>query len=150
MKKNDEEHRIQCAFIKLARMYLAHTAYIIYANPNQGYTGGKEGSKEQRKALRWGAYFKEEGKLEGVPDTFLAWPRLGFAGLYIEFKLPKCEIRGIKKTYLSKAQKSVIETLRDAGYCVAVCRDAMDAYELLKRYTLGSEKDEVMNDWNWK
>jgi hypothetical protein len=133
--RNQEEHRIQCDFINLARIYLAHTAYIIYANVNESYGGTK-------KDMIRGAKFKREGRLAGVPDTFLAWARLGFHGLYIEFKAPRGR--------LSDKQKSVIKALRDAGYCVAVCRDAIDAYGLLKRYTLGSEKDEVMNDWNWK
>ena len=143
MKKKDHEHDIQCAFIKIARMYLRDTGKIVYAVPNQGQAGGS-------KAAWWGAYFKKEGKLAGVPDTFIAWARLGFHGLYIEFKLPKDEIAGMSKTYLSQDQKEVIPQLREAGYCVAVCRDAVDAFELLKRYALGAKKDEVMREHNWK
>jgi hypothetical protein len=140
--KNDAEHQIQCEFIKLARMWMPKER-IVYAVPNQGQAGGK-------KAAIWGAYFKKEGKLAGVPDVFIAWPRLGFNGLYIEFKLPNNELRGTKKTYLSTDQKEVIPALRGSGYCVAVCRDAVDAFELLKRYALGECADDVMQDHNWK
>lgn len=139
----DREHHMQVAFFKIARMYLAHTPHIIYANPNQGQYGGKS-------AARKGAYFKAEGKLSGVPDTFLAWARLGFHGLYIEFKLPNDPVTGKGKTYLSKEQKALIPQLRETGYCVAVCRDITDAFELMKRYTLDEDADLVMREHNWK
>jgi hypothetical protein len=131
--KSDVEHKIQSAFIKLARMWLPDER-IVYAIPNQG-----EGSKVQ------GAKFKREGRLPGIPDVFVAWARLGYNGLYIEFKKPKPN-----KSYLSTSQKTVIPQLRNAGYCVAVCRDAEDAFNLLRRYALGSKKEHVMQDHNWK
>lgn len=133
--KSQEEHHIQCEFVKIARYYLNGTGRILYANVNESYGGTKAD------VIR-GAKFKREGRLSGVPDIFIAWPRLGFHGLYIEFKKPKA--------YLSQNQKEVIERLREAGYCVAVCRSASDAYDLLVRYTIESHEDNVLKDHNWK
>jgi hypothetical protein len=152
MKSNRQlEHEMQCAFVNLADTYLEHTGYVGYANPNQGTTGGNRGSQKQRQAVIMGHRMKREGKKAGIPDWFLAWPRLGFHGLYVEFKLDKNELLGIKKkTFLSEAQKEMVDALRNAGYCVAVCRDAEDAFELLKRYTLGADKCAVMQEHHWK
>lgn len=135
MPKNDEEHRIQCAFVSVARMWMPKEV-VLYAVCNESYGGTK-------KDMLRGKKFKAEGRLPGVPDIFIAWPRLGFHGLYIEFKKSK-------GGSLSVNQREVIEKLRVKGYCVAVCRCAADAMELLKRYALGSHEDNVMNDHNWK
>ena len=150
MGQRSEENRIQTAFVKLANMYLHGTGRIGYANPNQGTTGGKTGTQAKKQAMIQGAKMKREGKVAGIPDWFLAWGRLGYHGLYIEFKLETDKLQGIKRSNLSTAQKNIVPMLRDAGYCVAVCRDAIDAFELLKRYTIGADRDAVMRDHNWK
>lgn len=135
--KSKVEHKIQCDFIGLARMYLPDE-YLVYSNQNESYGNTKDD-------MIRGKNMKAAGRLAGIPDVFIAWPRLGFHGLYIEFKKPKPN-----KTYLKPHQRDTIEKLRIAGYCVAVCRDAVDAFELLKRYTLGADPDAVIGEHNWR
>ena len=88
----------------------------LYHIPN----GGKRGKAEAGR-------FKAMGVKRGVPDLFLAEPRDGYHGLYIEMKR-------VKGGELSREQKDWIEALRASGYRVEVCKGWQAASVVLIDY----------------
>ena len=74
---------------------------------------------------------KAEGVVAGVPDVFLASPRQGFHGLYIEMKRRK-------GGSLESSQKDIIARLRQAGYRVEVCKGWLEAREVVENYLTGA------------
>lgn len=113
-RPSDNEHRIQCACIKLFRYLYPH--YIIYAIPNGG----------QRNAIV-AAKLKAEGVLAGIPDIHIPMARNGYHSLYIEMK------NGNKGT-ISDKQKDMIEKLKAEGNKVVVCRSVEEFEKEIKEY----------------
>lgn len=113
-RSSDNEHRIQCACVRLFR-YL-YPNEIIYAIPNGG----------QRNAIV-AAKLKAEGVLAGVPDLHIPIARNGYHSLYVEMK-------NGKKGVLSEHQKCVIDKLREYGHKVAVCRSVEEFEKEIKDY----------------
>ena len=113
-RKTPSEHQEQVNLV--ARVRLLYPDVIIYAIPNGGYRHLKE-------AVR----LKAEGVLAGIPDLFIAEPRGGWHGLYVEVKK--------RNGKLSKDQALRIAELRLKGYCVLLAdRGAGDALERVQRY----------------
>lgn len=83
------------------------------------------GSRDRREAAK----MKGAGVRAGVPDIFLACPRNGFSGLFIELKR-----RNGKPSDVSAEQSSWLVALDMKGYCTAVCFGADDAIETVKAY----------------
>ena len=77
-----------------------------------------------------GARLKAEGVVAGVPDIFLAVPRQGFHGLYVELKRQK-------GGSLESSQEDIIARLRQAGYRVEVCMGWWEAREAIENYLTG-------------
>ena len=113
-RPSDNEHRIQCACVKLFR-YL-YPNLLIYAIPNGG----------QRNAIV-AAKLKAEGVLAGVPDLHIPVPSGEYHSLYVEMK-------NGKKGVLSDKQKEVIECLRSQGHKVVVCRSVDEFEKEIKEY----------------
>jgi hypothetical protein len=113
-RPSDNEHRIQCACIKLFRYLYPH--YIIYAIPNGG----------QRNAIV-AAKLKAEGVLAGIPDIHIPMARNGYHSLYIEMKNGKAG-------RLSDAQKEMHTRLQDYGNKVAVCRNTKEFINTINEY----------------
>lgn len=88
---------------------------LLFAIPNGGY-----------RTKRTGAMLKAEGMRAGVPDLFLAVPRFGFGGLFIEMKRP---VGG----RLSPVQKEFHKVLSE-DYAVEVCKGCSEAIEAIKKY----------------
>jgi len=65
---------------------------------------------------------KSEGLKAGVPDLFLAIPRRGYSGMFIEMKR-------VTGGIVSQSQKEWHRRLSDNGYLVVVCR-GFDAAKL--------------------
>lgn len=107
-RPRDNEHRIQCACIKLFRCLYPNL--LIYAIPNGG----------QRNAIV-AAKLKAEGVVSGVPDLHIPIARGEYHSLYVEMK-------NGKKGVLSDNQKRVIDFLRSQGNKVVVCRN-IDEFE---------------------
>ena len=82
----------------------------------------------------WSAFGYKRGKAEGVvagvPDVFLASPRQGFHGLYIEMKRQRGGT-------VQATQKELITALRQAGYRVEVCKGWWEAREVIENYLTG-------------
>lgn len=91
---------------------------VFMAVPN----GGKRGKGEAAKMVL-------EGVEAGTPDLFIAEPRRGFHGLFIEMK------RADKsKSVVSPEQKDKISQLEDKGYAVVICHGASDALLQIEGY----------------
>lgn len=123
MKK--EEHHAQCALIQWARLQEKTVPELaaLFAIPN----GGKRGKVTA-------ALLKKEGVKAGVPDLFLAMPRNGEHGLFIEMKSPTGR--------LTSSQKEMKELLTNAGYTVAVCRSVDDGIKTINQYLTKEDKTE--------
>lgn len=80
---------------------------------------------EKRDAVT-GARLKRMGVKAGIPDIFLPIPKGQWHGLFIEMKTDK----GV----LSKSQRERIESLRQNGYRVDVCRGFLKAKETIEEY----------------
>ncbi|WP_243546189.1 VRR-NUC domain-containing protein [Pseudodesulfovibrio tunisiensis] len=118
------EHEEQVAFFNWANDCLPpEVEPLLYAIPNGGHRLPAVAGK-----------LKAEGVKPGVPDICLAWPRLGYHGLYIEMKRQK-------GGRLSDAQKRMISALRRAGYLVRVCKGDFEAREALQEYMFGKGDD---------
>lgn len=93
--------------------------FVMYHIPNGG-----------RRDKITGARLKAEGVVAGVPDVFLASPRQGFHGLYIEMKRQRGGT-------VQATQKELITALRQAGYRVEVCMGWWEAREAIENYLTG-------------
>ena len=112
-----EEHAIQCAFVKWARLNeRAHPELaLLFAVPNGGQRNVIVASK-----------LKAEGVRAGVPDMCIPVARRGHIGLWIEFKSAKGRV--------SDSQMAYRELLEHEGHRVEVCRAWDDAAEVVKWY----------------
>ena len=89
---------------------------VLFAIPNGG----------ARSAVT-GARLRAEGVVAGIPDLFLACPRGGAHGLFIE----------MKRTHggsVDRAQKIAMALLESQGYACAVCRGFEAARERIEAY----------------
>lgn len=91
--------------------------YLIHI-PNEG----KRGPKAARDAKRLGVR-------AGVPDLFLALPRGGYAGLWIEMKS--------KYGKVSDNQQCWMEKLSSGGYKYHICFSSIEAIKIVLGYYEG-------------
>ena len=96
---------------------------MMYHIPNGG-------SRDPREAHN----LKLQGVRPGVPDIFLAVPRGGFHGLYIELKRRK-------GGSVSEDQRAWIDALNRQGYRAVVCRGWDAARAEIMLYLRGSGHD---------
>lgn len=128
-KRKNEEMRMQIEFVSWWHHACAGfqvPEFLLWHTPNGSVYGG---SKEDR--ARIGALMKKQGCRDGIPDLFLAVPRLqivskGLSGLFIEMKAPN----GV----LSPAQKIVLPELEAQGYAASVCWTVEDAINVTTNY----------------
>lgn len=119
MKKSElipTEHQEQAAFFQWWHVWARDLPYLAFAIPNGG----------ARNAIT-GAMLKREGVTKGVPDVFVAWPRNGQNGLFLEFKRRK----GSK---VSEEQKECLERLLLAGYECRVVHGWEEARDVVREY----------------
>ncbi|HDL7057599.1 TPA: VRR-NUC domain-containing protein [Yersinia enterocolitica] len=88
--------------------------YLIHI-PNEGKRGPKAARDAKRLGLR-----------KGVPDLFLALPRGGYAGLWIEMKADKGVLMGVQAEWISR--------LTIAGYTAIVCYGFKHAQAQIQYY----------------
>ncbi len=120
------EHLIQKAFFDWWRVYMPNEdlQQMMFAIPNGGARNVVTGKK-----------LKAEGVRRGIPDVFLAIARLGYHGLFIEFKAGKNKP--------SKEQAQFIETATKNGYLCVVCYDWVKAKEMVEAYMHSTEKEQI-------
>lgn len=113
-RKVQHEARLQQACVRWYR--LTHRDYpVLFHIPN----GGRRNAREA-------AHFKAEGVVAGVPDLFLAAPRGGYAGLFIEMKAGR--------NTESEQQKKVRALLEQAGYRCTICRSLDEFVQVVDGY----------------
>ena len=116
MKKKEAEEQIAIMTWAKYNMGRYPELRFLYHTPNGGYRNAAEA-----------ANLKRQGVKAGIPDLFLASPRAGFCGLYIELKADKtCPV--------GEKQKEWIDGLRKQGYQAGVCYGAEHAIQVLERY----------------
>lgn len=113
------EHQEQSAFFVWWRMWARNLPYMAFAIPNGGARNPATG-----------AMLKREGVTAGVPDVFVAWPKSGRSGLFLEFKRKK-------KAVVSPEQKEALQRLSDAGYACVVVHGWEEAKRAVEAYAGG-------------
>ena len=117
------EHEEQCALMQwwaLARCRFGVAEHLLFAIPNGGLRNSIVSAR-----------MKAEGVRAGVPDLFLAVPRGGYAGLFIEMKKRKGGV-------FSDAQKAMMADLAVQGFRVVGCHGWCEAKaEILSYLELG-------------
>ena len=119
------EHDEQATLIKWWALQCAHFGipeHLLHAIPNGG----------ARDPIT-GARLKAEGVRPGIPDLFLAVPRFGHAGLYIEMKRRK-------GGWTSNEQKAVIDDLTKQGYACHICYGWFNAKTTIEQYLTRSSE----------
>lgn len=97
----------------------------LHHSPNGGSRNKKEASN-----------IKLAGVMKGFPDLFLAIPKNGYHGLFIELKQKKA-----RKSDVKDSQIAVLERFAKQGYYCTVCFGANQAIETIKNYLDGLEND---------
>lgn len=113
------EHSEQVSLIRW--WSLVHNSFgipeqLLFAIPNGG-----------ERNIVVAARLKAEGVRAGIPDLFLAVPRNGYSGLFVEMKKAK-------GGRVSDAQKASLEMLNKAGYAVTVCHGFPEAKAEIEHY----------------
>jgi hypothetical protein len=110
------EHELQSELVKWVRE--KYTKIIIFSIPNAGV--------RSYKTANW---FNSEGLTAGVPDLFLAYPKGGYSGLFIEIKS--------NKGHLTIKQSKIHSALREAGYRCVVVSSLEYGINVIKEYING-------------
>lgn len=119
------ESQTQISCVRWFRIVHAALSSLLFSIPNGARMGGKmnkKGSPIQASIM------KAEGMTSGVADLFLAYPKGGFSGLFIEMKTPVGT--------LSPEQRSFLERMSAVGYAVAVCRNQNEFEKTVTDYLL--------------
>lgn len=80
------------------------------------------GTRKSSEAIK----LKQMGVKPGIADICLPFPHGKYHGLYIEMKYGR--------NTLTKMQQEFLCDMCDAGYCTAVCHDAVAAEKLMEKY----------------
>lgn len=144
---NSHEDKEQMAVIEWASFQPLHNGAIskigdyLIAIPNEGKRSPKAGNK-----------FKKLGLKPGVSDLFLALPRSGCHGLWIEMKKQRQHFRGIAEqaAAVTESQRDWINRMNRTGYDAYVCYGADEAIRTIKNYLEGKNwldgrEDETSN-----
>jgi len=115
---NHSEHTEQRALVTWAALQSKTIIELasLFSVPNGAYVSKAQAGK-----------LKSEGLKSGVPDLFLAIPRRGFAGMFIEMKR-------LSGGVVSEAQKEWHQRLAGNGYHVVVCKGFDAAKEEIINY----------------
>lgn len=116
------EHLEQVQLVAMVEAAYPREAAMLFAIPNGG-----------DRNILVAAKLKKEGVRRGVPDMFLALPRGGWHGLFIEMKRRRGGV-------VSPEQAAYIEALRAQGYRAEVCKGCDEALEVLRDYLSAKER----------
>lgn len=119
--RRDLEHEDQVRLFTKLKMEGWLEAYPIFAIPNGG---------ARHKVV--GVKLKAEGVTAGVPDIFVATPKHGYHGMFIEMKRPYS--KKSEKNDPSPSQAEMMKRLSDQGYICVVANGFDEAWRYLKNY----------------
>jgi len=118
------EHDEQVAVVKWFKVQYPRYKGCLIAIPNaQGL------AKTKTDAIRMWKKLEREGAKKGVSDLFLAVPKNGYSGLWIEMK-----DKGKTKCSVSESQQEHLELMREMGYGAVWCAGAEEAIEQIRAY----------------
>jgi len=118
------EHDEQVAVVKWFRLQYPKFKGCFFSIPNGSFLAGKPYQRaNQMKKL------KKEGFKNGVSDLFLAVPKNGYSGLWVEMK-----DKGKTKCDVSKEQQEHLDLMREMGYGAVWCAGADAAISQIKGY----------------
>ena len=122
------EHIHQSRVIDWYRVTYKQYKTALFAIPNGFWLDGMNKAKAQR----YIKHLKAEGYTPGVPDLFLAIPRMSFGGLWIEMKARKEDLKSPPK--VSKEQHAIGSMLLNNGYLACSCEGKEEAKQIIGRY----------------
>lgn len=115
LKSGDvSEEAIQKTVMAYVRMNIILRNVVIHI-PNEG-----------KRTKFFGKKLKDLGMVPGVSDLFIAMPRRGFGGAWIELKS--------KKGIISQAQEKFILNMTHQNYYATVCRSVDEAIKTINWY----------------
>lgn len=115
-KVAESEHDLQVQCVHIFRLLYPNQWRLLMAIPNGGYRTATTARK-----------MRAEGVQAGVPDLFLALPRKGQHGLWIEMKNGKAG-------RVSELQNEMIARLQAEGYACVVCRTQEEFIKTIMNY----------------
>ena len=130
------EDKEQMAVIEWAGWQPLHNASIskigdyLIAIPNAGKRSAKHGKREKLMGLK-----------PGVSDLFLAVPRNGKHGLWIEMKKRRESFRGMAEaaSAVIPTQRQWLDRMERVDYATAVAYGSAEAIEMIKVYLDGGQ-----------
>ncbi|BEI26169.1 TPA: hypothetical protein ACVU4L_001847 [Vibrio parahaemolyticus] len=132
----DREHYEQTLFFDYVFERYPEYYNFLAATPNGGF---------RRKGERF--RLCAEGQKAGWPDCQFACPKLGFHGLYIEFKRPVESYRSISeaRNALKPHQLATLRMLLSQGYAAKVAYGSLEAIAIFESYIgVGGDYDNVV------
>jgi hypothetical protein len=88
---------------------------------------------EGKRSQRYGALMKSLGMRKGASDLFIAVPRHGFGGAWIELK----SVGGI----LSSEQKKFLSDMKEQNYFTAVCWSIKESIDVVEWYLIDANNN---------
>lgn len=122
------ESESQRSCVKWFRTVFSSIAKFLFSIPNGGKYGGKMNAKTGHSIQA--SIMVGEGLTKGVADLFLAIPRCGLHGLFIEMKTPV-------GTW-DKEQREFAERQISQGYGYVICWCQNDFESATKKYLTGT------------
>jgi hypothetical protein len=121
MKRNNEEHLIQCGIVDWYNLIIGDD--LLIAIPNGGARNAATG-----------AMLKREGVRPGVWDLFLPVPCGGQHGLWTEVKVPSKRHRA--RGGLTEKQEAFGKKMRELGYATSVVYTTQDGIGSIRWYLM--------------
>lgn len=110
----ESETQIHLAVMKWVRLHPKISPYVIHI-PNEG-----------KRSQRTGRLLKNMGMRSGVSDLFIALPRNGYHGAWIELKTDKGKVQ--------PSQIEFLEDMKSSGYFVEITRGFDATVMAIKNY----------------
>ena len=127
-RPHQSEDSIQMSCVSWFRVAHPELARLLHHSANEGKRTTRivHTHAGTRVVCSGGARLKAMGMQTGFPDLFLAVPRRGMHGLFIEMKS--------ETGRLEPSQREMLALLSEQGYATAVCRSLDDFQDVVDSY----------------
>ncbi len=127
-RPHQSEDSIQMSCVSWFRFAHPELARLLHHSANEGKRTTRivHTHAGTRVVCSGGARLKAMGMQTGFPDLFLAVPRRGMHGLFIEMKS--------ETGRLEPSQREMLALLSEQGYATAVCRSLDDFQDVTDSY----------------